>query len=299
MDLGSALLAILIGVVVKGAVMVLGVRLAFRLYRSSYVPHPSRLWLLLPPENVPEIRLLSWSLVLFCISEFTCGIEIYVLFHSSPILSGTHAVVSAAAMGLFALGLLLYFDKKLFHYAEPECLANRICRGCTIQTACKFRVTLLLIATFLAMAAVPPLCASTARMAADTRKWMLPFPGLNQWYDASVVPWLLAHVSGYQPSGAAYFLPHSMLVIEFRLLPFLVIGLSAASIHLLRTGREAAGVRLVVFGIGVLCFSYLELVLYRGTGDVLFGSLAHEVAEFWFLVTTAELLRRAFNPGAA
>ena len=46
---------------------------------------------------------------------------------------------------------------------------------------------------------------------------------------------------------------------------------------------------------GLLTYVYFEIVLYRATGDVLFGSLAHEVGELWFLVATAELLRRSFG----
>jgi hypothetical protein len=53
---------------------------------------------------------------------------------------------------------------------------------------------------------------------------------------------------------------------------------------------------LLAFSAGLLCYSYFELVLYRGTGDVFIGSLGHELGELWFVLITAEFLRRTFPP---
>jgi hypothetical protein len=299
MDFGSALFALTAAFLVKGAVMVLGGWLLLRLYGAAWRRPPARAWLLLPAESLPEVRLLWWALALFAASELTCGVEIYVLFQSSAILSGAHAVTSAAGMALFALGLYLFADRRLLRFGGPPCLANRICRGCTIAQGCRFRVVILLLATFLALAVAVPLFAPAERMNADTSRYVLPFPALNAWYDSSVVPWLEANVPGYRRSGVAYYLPRSVLFIEFRVLPALALAGAVASVGLALRRREAAALKVAAAAAGGLCYSYFELVIYRGTGDVLLGSLMHEVAEFWFLVFTAELLRRCFPAGTA
>lgn len=297
MDFGSALMAVLVAVVVKGAVMGLSGWLIVRVYRAASSPPPRRLWLLLPEEDRPEVRILWWALVLFFVSELTCGIEIYVLFRSNALLAAIHAGASAAGMGLFSLGILRLLDRRLFKFAEPACLANRICRGCTLRepAGCRFRVALLLAATFASLAALAPMFASTERMYADPRRYALPFESWNRWYDGLAVPWLAAHLPNYRP-GAAYFLPEAMLVIEFRLLPLVSLALSLLAIARLRRGQVSEGARTLSVSAGVLCYSLFELVLYRGTGDVILGSLGHEAAEFWFLVFTAEFLRRCFAP---
>lgn len=296
MDLGAALVALLIALVVKLGVIALATRLLLRLYRVAYRGN-GRPWLLLPKQDLPEIRVLWWSLVLFGVSELTCGVEVYVLFRSSPLMSGLHSVTSGLGMALFALGLYLLLDRKLIRFGGPACLVNRICRGCTMEReGCRFRSLMLLGGTLVALAGVAPLFAPTSRMDADTARYLLPFPALNAWYDGRVVPWLLANVPGYQPSGVAYYLPQSMLQIEFRIVPAAAIALALLGIACARGGRERLGIRLMVFAVGLLCYTYFELALYRVTGDVLLGSLGHEVAELWFLIATAELLRQIF-PG--
>jgi len=87
-----------------------------------------------------------------------------------------------------------------------------------------------------------------------------------------------------------------MFVIEFRILPAIALTLALAGIFLLRTQREVLGLRLTVFAFGILAYTYLEILLYPATKNVLMGSLGHETAELWFLVITAEFLRRSFSP---
>ena len=113
MDLGSALLALFTALIVKVAVFIMAGWLLVRVYRSSYGVQPHKLWLLLPDESRPEIRVLWWSLVLFGISELTCGVEIYVLFRSSPILTGLHSVTSGLGMALFGLGMYMHLNRQL------------------------------------------------------------------------------------------------------------------------------------------------------------------------------------------
>ena len=297
MDLGSAIMAVIIALVVKGTVMVVAGWLLLRVYQSVATKPTARPWLLLPDEARPEVRILWWSLLCFAISEVTCGVEIYVIFRSSPILSGTHSLVSGLGMALFALGLYLHFDKQLVTFGSDRCLVNRICRGCTIRepAGCKFRTLILILGTFLTLAAIVPWFVSVERMNANVAAYALPFDSLNAWYDRVVVPWLTSNVPGYQPSGVAYYLPTSMLVIEFRLLPALSMLGGIYSVAEGRRGREGRALAIMAFSAGLLTYSYFEIILYRATGDVLFGSLAHEVAELWFLIATAELLRRSFG----
>lgn len=89
-----------------------------------------------------------------------------------------------------------------------------------------------------------------------------------------------------------------MLWLEFRAVPAVALLLAVASIALAVRRREVAAARVLAASLGVLSYSYFEVVLYRVTGDALLGSLAHEVVELWFLVFLAELLRRCF-PGRA
>lgn len=301
MDLGSALLALLTGLIVKGAVMVLAGVLLVRLYRATHDAPPRRLWLLLPDQDRPAVRVLWWALVLFALSELTCGVEVYVLFRSSLVLSSIHGLASAAGMALFALGVVMHVDERFLRFAAPRCLVNRVCRGCTLTTpaGCRFRTLLLLLATLVALACLVPPLAPVERMDVDLSRYTLPFPALNAWYDETVVPWLAARIPGHEPGRPAYYIPSGVLVLEYRLLPALAFATAAAAIVAIRRGALRAGLRILAVAAGALAYVYFELVLYAATRDVLLGSLAHEVAEFWFLLATAEFLRRSFPAPAA
>jgi len=296
MDLGAALMALLISAGVKLGVLILGGRLVLRLYRARSPERPARLWILLPDRDAREIRVLWWSLVLFFASELTCGVEVYVLFQSNDYLSGFHGVVSATAMGLFALGLYLLFDGHIMRYGGKGCGMNAFCRGCTIRgdEGCKYTHLIVLAATFVALAAVYPMFVSTDRLVADTSRYILPFESLNAWYEQAIVPWLQQNVHNYDPTGHAYFIRESTMILEFRVLPAIAVVAAVAAIVLLRTRRERAGVEVLAFAAGFLCYPYFELVLYKTTDDVILGSLGHEVGEFWFLLAAAELLRVTF-----
>ena len=297
MDLGAALLGLLTGVLVKLTVMFLAGRLIARVYRATHARPRGKLWLLLPRESLPGIRVLWWALVLFGVSELTCGIEVYVLSGSSAVLAGIHAVTSGLGMGLFVLGGYLYFDRAVVRYGGPRCALNRICGGCTFTepAGCRYRVALVLFGVLVALAAIPPFFAPTEKMVASTADYLLPFPTLNAWGDASVVPRLQA-IRPYDRTGAAFYLPHAELVIEYRVLPAVALLLAVAASALLQARREHLGLRALMLGSGVLAYVYFELVLYRVTGDVMIGSLGHEIVELWFLVVTAEVLARTFSP---
>lgn len=299
MDLGSALVAILIAMVVKVAVMVLAARMVLKVYRAVYVAPPKRLWLLLPDEHLPEVRILWWALVLFFVSEFACGIEVYILLRSSAVIGWLHGLTSGAGMALFAVGLAIYLDKALLMYGSAGCLGLRLCRDCTVHEdqGCKFLPLTLLCATFVVLAAAGAFFVPTDRLTADTSRYILPFPALNAWYDGVVEPWLSAHFPSHRKGGAAYFLSSSVLVLEFRILPAVSGALAVAGIVLMRRRRGFPGALLAAAAAGMLCYSYLGIVLNRATGDILIGGLGHELAELWFLVITAEFLARCFGPG--
>lgn len=300
MNLGAALVALLIAWVIKIAVMWLGARLILRLYRSAFAAPVKRPWLLLPQSDLPEVKLLFWGLVCFFASELSCGIEIYVILRSSPITSIFHSLVSSLGMALFAVGLWRHLDRKLFHYGGQGCLLNRLCKGCTIEepAGCKYRTLLLMGASFVVLAALPPFLASTDQMVADPRRWMLPFPALNGWYDGAFIPWLKGILPALDPTGGAYYIFRSVNWVEFRLLPGAGLVLAIAGTILIHRGREARGLELVLAGLGVLGYVYLELVTFRLHGDALAGGVMHEVAELWFLLFCAELLARSYGTTA-
>lgn len=297
MDLGSALMAILISLGVKLGVLVIGARLLLRLYRAR-THRPGKLWLLLPQRDEPEVKVLWWSLVLFYLSELTCGVEVYVLFQSNRWLSSFHAFASAGGMALFALGLYLMLDRRMVHYGQKRCAINAICKGCTIEKpeGCRFTTVATLLATFVALAAVYPWFVSTDRLVANTSAYALPFESWNTWYDQTVVPWLMANVSAYDPTGEAYYIPSMVLEVEFKVLPLIAFVAATASIFMLRTRREVLGIKVAALAFGFLSYTYFELIVYKTTDDVILGSLGHEVAEFWFLVAAAEFLHASFGP---
>lgn len=293
MDLGAALLAIVTGFLVKGAVMVLAGWLVVRVYGATSAHPPRRLWLLVPDEERDRARILFWALLCFAVSELTCGVEIYVLSRSSAVLEGFHSVVSALGMALFALGLFRVLDRRFFRFTANDCLARRLCGTCTVRTdaGCKVRLSLLLLASSVVLASLLPLLAPTDRMTADLHRFALPLPALNAWYDRAVVPWLSAHVPGFDPSGQAFFFPSSVFVLEYRVIPLVAGALAVAAIVSLATHRLVRGVELLSLSVGALGYTYFELALYRGTGDLMLGSLGHEVFELWFLLFTVEVLR--------
>ncbi|HYW80374.1 MAG TPA: hypothetical protein VE890_12390, partial [Thermoguttaceae bacterium] len=97
MDLGAVLMGLLTALVVKVAVIGLMAVLLVRLLRISHL-RTEKLWLRIPSEHRPRLRVLSWGLILFALSELACGMEIYVLSGSNAVLACLHSLASAAAM---------------------------------------------------------------------------------------------------------------------------------------------------------------------------------------------------------
>ncbi|MGK5086473.1 hypothetical protein WDW86_02850 [Bdellovibrionota bacterium FG-2] len=86
--------------------MLFSARILLRFYGAAFTSHPKKLWYLLPKEDLPEIRILYWSLICFFISELFCGIETYIIWQTSAFLRGVHAITSALGMVLFAFQVL-------------------------------------------------------------------------------------------------------------------------------------------------------------------------------------------------
>ena len=221
MDLGGILIALFDAFIVKGLVMILAAWMVVKLYRAAFRPPAADPWLTIPESQRPEARLLWWSLLVFLLSELTCGLEIYAVSETCPPLSVGHSFISGVGTGLFGLALYAYFDKSVIGFAGTKCLVNRICRGCTVQAGkpCRFTPAILLLAMFLALAVVPALYVSTERVYADLSRYALPFESVNSWFDNEAEPWLVENVSTYQPNGRAYYLPTVMLITEFRVIP--------------------------------------------------------------------------------
>jgi hypothetical protein len=300
MDLGGILIALFDAFIVKGLVMILAAWMVVKFYRAAFKPQSERPWLVVPEAQLPEARLLWWSLLVFLLSEVTCGLEIYAVNKTCPPLSVAHSFISGVGTGLFALAIYAYLDKALLRFGGIGCLVNRVCRGCPVQAgeACRFTPAIILLAVFLILAVIPPLYVPTDPVYADLSRYALPFESLNSWFDTDAEPWLMEHISDYQPHGRGYFLPPVMLITEFKLLPGLALLLSLAGVVLAKRRKEALALRVLAFAFGMLAYTYLELALYPATEDALMGSLGHEVVELWFLIIVLEFLRRSFRPKA-
>jgi hypothetical protein len=299
MDLGAALVGMFTVGVIKLAVMALTARLLYLLRRALRPGSAARRFSLVARDAPREMGWLFASLALFAVSELACAAEIWILARSSPLLGILHSVTSAAGMGLFALALYAYADRELLSFTGRACAGHRVCRGCPVREglACRYAGLLQLAAAFVACAAVPPLLASTAPMAGDPRRYALPFAAWNAWYDDTARP-LLARL-GHDASGASFDLSAAVQITDYRVLPALSALLAAVAFAHLRLRREARGVLVLAFAGGALAYSYCELVLNRATGDIIFGSLGHEIAELGFILFTGHLLDRTFTPRGA
>jgi cellulose synthase/poly-beta-1,6-N-acetylglucosamine synthase-like glycosyltransferase len=234
------------------------------------------------------------------VSELVCGIETYVILGSTIALGGLHTLTSSLGMGVFALGLYQFFNRRFIGYAEPRCVVNRLCRGCTVGQpgGCRY-TTLLMLGTGLAAAmTIPSFFVSTQALAPDPTKFVIPFASWNHWFDTVGLPSIRWLFPTFDPTAASFTYPSSILALKFHVLPAAALVVLVTGMALLRLGREATGLSAAVFAIGMVCFSYLEVVLYRVIGDAYIGGLGHELCELWFLIATAHFLSRTF-PGIA
>jgi len=300
MDLGAACLALLVSIGMKIPIMLIAGNLIYRMYRSSHNAPPTKLWLIIPKEHRKEFKWLYFSLIAFFISEFFCGIETWILMRSDASMRAIHAVSSCAGMGLFAVGTYLLFDKYIIFYGEKRCALNRICRGCTLLEGgtCKFSASVFLFATFILLAIFPPMFVSTDIITANPTKFILPFDSLNNWYEYTLLPIVKSMDPNYKPIGVAFFLPKSTQILENKILPALVGIIEVIGMCLYaskKISRKLNGFNVILFGAGMLCYSYFEIILNRVLGDLFLGAIGHEIGEFAFLLLLSEFLTVTFK----
>lgn len=306
MDLGSAILGFLTVFVIKGAVMLVSfvllvrVRRAMRATEAGHSADTGRQpWIRIPPEHLPEMRISWWGVALFLLAELGCaGGAVVIMVLDNGCLDVVHSMASGAGMALFGLGVYIYLDRKLLRFGDNHCLVNRICHGCTVAKgrACKFNRLILLMAVLALLMSFFPFWVITADVPIDPLRVALPVDSWNQWYDAVVVPYLLANVEGYKPGGEAYFIPKLIMDVELRLLPAAAALMALVCLVQIRRGREHDGLKWLAATLGLLGYVYFEILLYPGTGDAMLGSLGHELIELWFLAAFWVFVRRAFPP---
>lgn len=296
MDFGAALIGLVISMFTKVIIMAWAFKMILKSYKSLHQSPTKRPWLLVPASLREQFRPLYWSLIFFFISELVCGIEVYIVMQTSELYRAFHAFSSAIGMGLFALGIYQLIDDRILQYGTNRCVINRVCQGCTVIKGkkCEFQASILIAATFLLLASIPPQFAETSWMQAEPQRWLLPFPTLNSWYDTVLVPWLMNNVPGYKPIGAAFFLPTSTQIIDMKILPAIAGVMALVGGIIYWKGSLKNGIKLIVLSTGPLAYSYYELILNRVTGDLFLGALGHEIGEFLFLVLIAEILTRFF-----
>ena len=295
MDLGSAMMAILIGVLIKGAVMALSVALVIKLFRPVFTGG-SQGWVHVPEEHRRSMKIVWCSLLLFVAGELVCAVEAYILMATSDFFAALHSLTSALAMGLFGLGMYLFFDKRIIQFAKKGCVANRLCKGCTIvsEGVCKLNKVTLIIAILVVLMALYPFLFTTETLLSDTLKYALPFESWNHWYDSSVVPWIQSFNPSYETGGADAYMGESSLIIEYRIMPGIALLIALVGFVLVLRRNESKGAKFLALAGGILSYCYLEVVVYGGTQESIAGSLGHEGLELWFIIAMFLFLPRAF-----
>ncbi len=300
MDLGAALLGLLIVVVVKVLVMALTAVLLVRLLKVSHCD-TEKLWLLIPQQHRWRLRILTWGLILFAVSELACGVEIYVITRSNALLACLHSITSFAAMGLTAVGLLQLFDWKYLHFVDTAspCIALKTCGECTKRQSgvCRFSALPPVATGLLILMSLPVFFASTQRLHADPGFYALPIQSLNDRFDEMLAARQKANPSGTPAEVSAFHLPEEMLFLEFRVLPVLSVLLAAASIACFVARREDLGITVLLFAVGSQAYVFFEVMIYGLTQKPIFGFFLHESGELFFLAILSILLPRMFPDG--
>ncbi|MEK6625965.1 MAG: hypothetical protein AABY86_13390 [Bdellovibrionota bacterium] len=301
MDLGAVLLALTVSIGLKIPIMLIAGSLIYKMYRATHASPPKRLWAVIPKEHRQEFKWLYYSLIFFFISETFCGVETWILMRSDATMRAIHALSSSFGMGLFAVGLYLLFDKKIIFYAEKKCALNKMCKGCTLLAGetCKFNSTVLIFGTFIFLAIFPPLFVSTEVITANPAKFILPFESINHWYEFTLIPLLKSLDPNYKSIGVAFFLPTSTQILENKILPSIVGIIVLTGITLFSSKKLATkliGFNTILFGAGMLCYTYFEIILNRLVGDLFLGAIGHEIGEFVFLFLLTEFLTVTFRP---
>ncbi len=299
MDLGSALVSLLIAMVIKIFVMIIATRLVLILMGAIRSKNYLKTEITLEPSEVFEIKILFYSLLLFWISELVCGIEMYIILRTHYLLKIIHVFSSAFGMGLFLIGIFLIFDKRtlhIFHQNKP-CFATSICKACTYRQGdkCSLELMYKFMLVMLFIATIPIFFASTEVQFADLAKYKLPFDSLNNYYDTVIIPFIQKIYPDYRPGGRELYVPYAQVLSEYRIIPVLTIILCLSAGILLYLKRFLYSICTALFAVGIIFFSYFQMLTNYLTQDSLLGALMHEITELWFLLLTIEILKKLYG----
>ncbi len=299
MDLGSALVSLLIAMVIKIFVMIIATRLVLILLGAIRGKNYLKTEISLEQSEVFEIKILFFSLFLFWISELVCGIEMYIILQTHYLLKIIHVFSSAFGMGLFLIGIFLIIDKRVLHVFNQDkpCFAISVCKGCTYRQKekCSFELMYKLMLVLLFIATIPIFYASTEVQFADIEKYKLPFESLNNYYDTVIIPFIQKIYTGYEPGGKDLYIPYAQVFSEYRIIPVLTIILCLSTGNLLYFKRMLYSICTALFAVGIIFFSYFQMLTNYVTQDSLLGALMHEIAELWFLLLTIDILKKLYR----
>ena len=293
MELGSVLMALFIGLVVKVAVMIVTTWLLIYMWQVIKGKHTQNL---LQAIDIREIKLLTLGVLSFWFSEMVCAVESYILLEGSPVFSTIHSFTTATGMGLFFLAIMMILDNKVIHMFNPKktCVGIHICKTCTFikDNHCHFESLYKLFILLLVFISIPVFFAPVETKYVHVERYVLPFTELNSYYDNTIIPWIKTIYTDYQPTDRSFKLPGVQLFVDYRIFPTMTIILSLLSALLLRIKRKKQSFGLFFFNLGLVAFIYFQYILHFD--DILFGSLMHELMELWFLFITYVLLKRIY-----
>lgn len=299
MELGATILAYLAAGIVKPAVMIISTVLLIRMIRAYRTDRTHSKWFRIEDDQRPAFRMILFSMILFVLSELFCGIETYGLMRSDDTLQILHSISSATGMGLFAVGIYMLLDGQVIHFGTGRCVMKPVCHACSYgsRTECKFTPLFVTVFFFIVLVSVLPMLAPTNEMNADSARFVLPFEQANLWYDKVLLPWMMSVCPHYRPVGDAVHLQSFPQIIDYRLFPLISISLIVSGLIRFRSNvltSRPMGLYLIMFAAGLLGYTYYQLVLQRGTGDLFMAALGHEIGELFFLVVLIKLLNVFF-----
>ena len=139
--------------------------------------------------------------------------------------------------------------------------------------------------------------ALTSEMSANTARFVLPLEQANIWYDKVLLPWMMSIWPQYRPVGEAVHLQSLPQIIDCQIYPLISISLILSGLIRFRSKElisRPMGLYLIMFAAGLSGYTYYQLVLQRGTGDLLLAALGHEIGELFFLLVLIRLLKVFF-----
>jgi hypothetical protein len=177
-------------------------------------------------------------MMLFLISEITCGVEVWVLLRSDNVMAAVHCLASGISAGLFFASFFLFLDKTVFHLTEVKaCIGRPLCRTCTAGPAgdCKMNPLFVMVTLFVLFLTVPPLMATVGPTTVNLSQYTLPFEEWNRWFDVRILPWIYEVYPEYDPTGKAFTMPEIQSLLDYRILPA-AAAVAGVGRHRLRSG---------------------------------------------------------------